>query len=240
MDRIVSEHRLSAADLHVHTTFSDGAPTPAMVVTRAVERGLAVVAITDHDTIDGALEAAGESARCEVVVGEEISTSDGHVLGLFLSERVRPGMPVAMTVDAIHEQGGLAVPAHPYLNLGGARGVGAAGEGLAWDAVEVVNGSPGAWYANRTAQRRSDRWASARTGGSDAHILDAVATVVTLFEGRTAVELRAAIAAGTTRAARPRRAGLVAFRTLVRSVRRRLDGDAARELARRRAQSGQR
>lgn len=204
---------------------------------RAVARGLAVVAITDHDCIDGALEAAALApSRCEVVVGEEVTTRDGHVLGLFLKEVVRPSMSVAATVDAIHAQGGLAIPAHPYLRLGGARGVGATGEGLPWDAIEVENGSPGAWFANHLARRRQDLWARAQTAGSDAHIVDAVGTAVTLFSGRTAADLRAAIVAGTTVASR-RRIPLVGARTLMRSVRRRLDGEASRELLRRRART---
>jgi len=233
----VAGNALSAADLHIHTTFSDGAATPAMVVTRAIERGLSVVAITDHECIDGALEAARVApSRCDVIAGEEVSTRDGHVLGLFLSEAVRPGMTAAETVAAIHAQGGLAIPAHPYLNLGGARGVGAVGEGLDWDAIEVANGSPGAWYANRVARRRQSLWARAQTGGSDAHILDAVGTSVTLFPGRTAADLRAAIAAGTTTAQR-RAAAFVSLRTLSRSLRRRIDGEAKRELLRRRERS---
>ena len=228
----------AAADVHIHTTYSDGAPTPAAVVARAVARGLAVIAITDHDSIDGALEAASvDQARCEVVVGEEVTTTDGHVLGLFLVQAVRPGMTAERTIAAIHEQGGLAVPAHPYLRLGGARGVGAVFAGLDWDAIEVENGSPGAWLANREARRRRVSWARAETGGSDAHILDAVGTAVTLFPGRGAADLRAAILAGTTAAGR-RPAGLARVRTLARSLRRRLDGDAARELLRRRERSG--
>jgi predicted metal-dependent phosphoesterase TrpH len=234
----VTELERSAADLHIHTSYSDGAPAPAAVVARAVARGLTVIAITDHDCIDGALEAAAvDPSRCEVVVGEEVTTLDGHVLGLFLVEAVAPGMTAERTVAAIHDQGGLAVPAHPYLRLGGAKGVGAPGIGLRWDAVEVVNGSPGAWLANREARRRASSWAPAETGGSDAHILDAVGTAVTLFPGRSATHLRAAIAAGTTVAER-RAAAFVGLRTLARSVRRRVDGEAARELHARRTRSG--
>ncbi len=226
----------SAAELHVHTTYSDGEPTPAMVVQRAVELGLPVIAITDHDCIDGAVEASRlEPSRCEVVIGEEVSTAQGHVLALYLTRAVAPGLTLEETIAEIHAQGGLAIPAHPYLRLGGARGVGAAGTHNAWDAIEVENGSPGAWQANRVARRRRLDWARAETGGSDAHILDAVGTAVTLFEGRTALDLRAAIAAGATRAWRRNRSPVIAARTLVRSIRRRLNGEAAHELERRRA-----
>lgn len=226
------------ADLHVHTTYSDGAATPAEVVARAVALGLSVVAITDHDCIDGAEAAvrlAGE--RCEVVIGEEVTTAGGHVLALFLRQAVRPGLDVKSTIAAIHDQGALAIPAHPYLRLGGARGVGASGEGLAWDAIETRNGSPGAWWANRVAARRQARWARAGTGGSDAHIVDAVGSVVTAFPGRTAAELRAAIEAGITHPERRNYSPLIGPRTLARSVRRRVSGESAREVARRASRS---
>jgi predicted metal-dependent phosphoesterase TrpH len=225
----------SLAELHVHTMYSDGAPEPAAVVARAIELGLSVIAITDHDTIEGAIVAARvDPARCEVVVGEEVTTLEGHVLGLFLSTAVPPGLDVKATIDAIHAQGGLAIPAHPYLRLGGARGVGASAAGLAWDAIETENGSPGAWWANRVARREQLRWAKAQTGGSDAHILDAVGTVVTQFPGRTAGDLRAAIESGATVPFRRNRSALIGAKTLARSLRRRATGEAARELARRR------
>jgi predicted metal-dependent phosphoesterase TrpH len=231
---VVAPTAFSSADLHIHTTFSDGAPTPAMVVARAIELGLGVIAITDHDRIDGAVEAAQlDPVRCEVVIGEEITTLQGHVLGLFLRSVVPPGRDLEETVEAIHSQGGFAIPAHPYLRLGGARGVGEAGIGLRWDAIETENGSPGAWWANRTARHAQHRWARAQTGGSDAHILDAVGCVLTRFPGRTARELRAAIESGSTVAVRSNRSPFVGTRTLARSVRRRLTGEAARELGRR-------
>ncbi len=225
----------SVADVHIHTTYSDGAPEPAMVVARAVELGLSVIAITDHDTIEGALVAARiDPGRCEVVIGEEVTTRQGHVLGLFLSRAVPPGLDVVTTIDAIHSQGGLAIPAHPFLRLGGAKGVGRTAAGLGWDAIETENGSPGAWWANRVARREQRRWARAQTGGSDAHILDAVGIAVTRFPGRSASDLRDAIESGSTVAARQNHSLLVGVRTLTRSVGRRLTGQAARELARRR------
>ena len=228
-----------AADLHIHTTFSDGAPSPATIVARAVDLGLSVIAVTDHDSIDGAVEAAlrAGGTRCEVVIGEEVSTRQGHVLGLFLTRTVAAGLDVEETIDEIHAQGGLAIPAHPFLRLGGARGVGSRGVGLPWDAIETENGSPGAWLANRQAQRESGAWARAQTGGSDAHILAAVGSVVTVFPGRSALDLRAAIKSGTTRAERRNRSPLIGARTLTRSLRRRLNGEADRELARRRSRT---
>lgn len=222
----------SAADIHMHTTCSDGAPTPREVVSRAVALGLTVIAVTDHDTIDGALEAAAcDPDRCEVVIGEEVTTRQGHVLGLFLTRAVAPRKDAAETIAEIHAQGGLAIPAHPYLVLGGARGVGPDCIGLAWDAIEVENGSPLSWRANRRARLAAPAWARSQTGGSDAHILAAIGSVVTEYSGRGALDLRAAIQSGTTRAVRRNRSPIVAAMTLTRSVSRRLSGEAARERA---------
>jgi predicted metal-dependent phosphoesterase TrpH len=211
-----------------------------MVVAQAVKLGLRVIAITDHDSIDGALEASQcDPAHCEVVIGEEVTSRQGHVLGLYLSRRVAAGLDVAETIEEIHAQGGLAIPAHPFLQLGGARGVGSRFAGLPWDAIETENGSPGAWFANRQARRAHAAWARAQTGGSDAHILSAIGSVVTVFGGASAADLRAAIASGTTRAERRNRSPLIGVRTMSRSLRRKLSGEAGRELLSRGSRSPQ-
>ena len=106
------------ADLHVHTLWSDGAQRPEEVVAAASER-VHVVTITDHDEIRGALRArdwAREHPGVDVgvVVGEEISTLNGHLLGLFLEERIPSGLSALDTIGEIHAQGGLAVAAHPF------------------------------------------------------------------------------------------------------------------------------
>ncbi|HKN41124.1 MAG TPA: PHP domain-containing protein, partial [Acidimicrobiia bacterium] len=110
--------RRGLADLHIHTTYSDGWPTPRDVVDHAAaETALDVIAITDHDTIEGALRAAEYAARTSalrVLIGEEVSSRQGHILGLFLTNRIRPGLTAAHTVDLIHAQGGVAIAAHPF------------------------------------------------------------------------------------------------------------------------------
>ena len=102
------------ADLHMHTTASDGWPTPVQIVDHAVRRAaLNVIAITDHDTIEGALRAADHATKrrkVHVVVGEEVSSRDGHIVGLFLERRVKPGMSAAATVHARSIGGELGRP----------------------------------------------------------------------------------------------------------------------------------
>ena len=222
----------SAADLHLHTTYSDGRAAPVDVLNKAIEIGLSVIAITDHDRIDGAVLAAAAAlgTDCEVVIGEEISSAGGHVAGLFLKSAVPPGLSVAATIAAIHEQGGLAVAVHPFYRLGGARGVGPAAAGLAWDAIEVENASPGTMLANRRARQAQASWARAATGGSDAHILPAVGAAVTTFPGRGAADLRHALETGNTNWVRANRSPALAIRALVWSLQRRITmGPAARQ-----------
>ena len=169
-----------------------------------------VVAITDHDEVRGALIArafarARPDLGVEVVVGEEISTRNGHLIGLFLEERVPPGLPAARTIELIHGQGGLAVAAHPFHPVRG-RGRGQPGlpellPDLALDAVEVVNNAGvfsclyDAWAAMRNLE-----WMLPVTAGSDAHDVWYVGSAITRFPGRDADALRGAIRAGHTQA----------------------------------------
>jgi len=197
----------------MHTTFSDGWPEPHELVDRARTAGLDVIGVTDHDTIEGALRAAeyASSRRgLDVVIGEEVSSRDGHIVGLFLERRIRPGMSAAATVHAIHDQGGLAVAVHPFWRTqrrsrgGPVHGVGWLAAELDFDAVEVENATPGFYLFNQLARRLSAGLSSAELGGSDAHILDAVGRAYTEFPGRTGKALRSAIEQAKTSAGRRR------------------------------------
>ena len=202
------------ADLHMHTTASDGWPVPSELVDYASAAGLDVIAVTDHDTVEGALRAADYAASCSrklhVVVGEEISSREGHIVGLFLERRVRPGMSAAATVHAIHDQGGLAVAVHPFWRTqrqtrgGTVHGVGWLAAELEFDGIEVENATPGFYVFNQLARRLNAGLGRAEVGGSDAHILDAVGRAYTEFPGRTPKALRTAIEKGTTSAGRRR------------------------------------
>jgi predicted metal-dependent phosphoesterase TrpH len=198
----------------MHTTLSDGWPTPQELVDHAARRAkLDVIAVTDHDTIDGALRArehATRRARFQVIVGEEVSSRDGHIVALFLERRVRPGMSAAATLDAIHDQGGLAVAVHPFWRTqrrtrsGPVHGVGWLAAELDFDAIEVENATPGFYLVNQLAHRLNLGLGAAELGSSDAHILDAVGRAFTEFPGKTPEALRAAIESGKTVARRRR------------------------------------
>jgi predicted metal-dependent phosphoesterase TrpH len=205
------------ADLHVHTSYSDGWPSPLEVVDHVtLHSDLDVVAITDHDTIEGALRAADYAGRIEapliVVVGEEVSSRQGHILGLFLERRIRPGLSAAATVEEIHSQGGLAIAAHPFWRTermatrfrGPVHGTGWLAAELDFDGVEVENSTPGLGLANRLAKRLALATGLAAVGGSDAHILEAIGKSATSFRGHSARALRSAIEKRTARPVRSR------------------------------------
>ena len=110
----------SKADLHIHSNHSDGlASVPDIMEYVATQTDLKVIAITDHNTIEGALFAKSLEDMYpgfEVVVGEEITSKWGHILGLFLTEEVPPGLSAVETIARINEQGGVAIIAHPFAN----------------------------------------------------------------------------------------------------------------------------
>jgi len=102
-------------DLHLHSSYShDGWASPCEVVERAIAAGLDKIAITDHDEIAGALEARSRYPG-QVIVGEEINCGCGtHLIGLFLTERIVPGLSVEETAERIRDQGGVVYAPHPF------------------------------------------------------------------------------------------------------------------------------
>jgi predicted metal-dependent phosphoesterase TrpH len=193
------------ADLHIHTVASDGLADVVSIVERVAATGrLDVIAITDHERIDAAL--AGRSiARdrglpLDVIVGEEVTTLGGHLLALFIEERIRPYRTLGRTIAEVHDAGGIAIPAHPLVPYPlCAQGwvlrrlLDDPDEAVRPDALETFNptalGRP--WHDR--VVRFADDHGLARIGNSDAHALDAVGTGWTTFPGRTAADLRAAI-----------------------------------------------
>jgi predicted metal-dependent phosphoesterase TrpH len=206
----VTAHRPGRADLHIHTVASDGVADVVSVVEHAAARDdLDVIAITDHERIDAALAgrsiARDRGLRIDVVVGEEVTTLGGHLLALFIDRRIRPYRTLARTIADIHEAGGLAIPAHPLVPYPlCAQGwvlrrlLDDPDEAVRPDALETFNptalGRP--WHDR--VVRFADDHRLAHIGNSDAHALEAVGAGWTAFPGRTADDLRAAIAARTT------------------------------------------
>ncbi len=114
-------------DLHCHTAASfDSLARPAAVARAAAARGLTHLAITDHGTLDGALEARERAPEgLTILVGEEIRTLDGDLIGVFLSRAIPSGLPAAEAIAAVREQGGLVGMPHPFDRFRGSLGRGA-------------------------------------------------------------------------------------------------------------------
>jgi len=202
--------RLGRADLHIHSLASDGVDGIAAIL-EFVETStdLDVIAVTDHERIDAAVAARTMARdlghRVTVIVGEEVSTLGGHLLGLFLTERVRPLRSLRTTIGEIHEQGGVAIPAHPLVPYPlCAQGwvlrrlLDGRDPRVRPDAIEAFNptmlGRP--WHG-RVVRFAADHGLAA-VGNSDAHEAGSIGTGWTTFPGRTPDDLRAAIADGTT------------------------------------------
>jgi predicted metal-dependent phosphoesterase TrpH len=188
-------------DLHNHTRWSfDCSMDPAKVVRVAKARGVDAIAITDHDEIEGAreaLKAAGGDVL--VILGEEIDTAAGDVLGLFLRERIVERNPIE-AIRAIHEQGGLAVLAHPFTKSG------SVGEDVAraLDGCEGFNArhSEPSSYEGADGEPRVAAFAKtydlSLTAGSDAHFYRELARAKTIVSASSLDEAKEQIRRGNT------------------------------------------
>ncbi|HEX4982950.1 MAG TPA: PHP domain-containing protein [Ilumatobacteraceae bacterium] len=164
-------------DLHSHTMWSgDSTTTPDELERAVIESGIDVLCITDHNAVAGAVELA-DRLPCRVVVGEEMRTSAGELIGLFLTARVPMGLPPDDSARAIRDQGGVVYVPHPFdpmrRNLTAQALIRLADEGLV-DAIEVLNAKTSLDSLNRRAAEFADDRGLLRGGGSDAHVPDAI------------------------------------------------------------------
>ena len=164
-------------DLHAHTMWSGDATTTPDELAEAVEAaGIDVLCITDHGTINGATALAGQ-LPCRVVVGEELRTVAGAVIGLFLAERLPWGLSPQAAAERIRAQGGLVYVPHPFdptrhcLREPELEGLVAAG---LVDAVEVLNAKTPLSSLNERAASFAAEHDLPGGGGSDAHVPEAI------------------------------------------------------------------
>lgn len=161
-------------EIHVHSCFSDGVPTPKEIVEHSKKIGLGGVAVTDHDSIEGGLEALKYGGKdFMVIAGVEVSSLEGHILALGVREHVEVRMPAKKTVEKIHELGGVAVAAHPYDRY--RRGVGDLIHELDFDAVEVVNAHTFTNWKN--PRMEAEKAGLPAVGGTDAHCLAEIGNI---------------------------------------------------------------
>lgn len=169
-------------------SYPDSVTTPKTSVKVAQKRGLNILCITDHNTIEGAIEARKYNKEL-VVIGEEISSRDGEIIGLFLQEAVKPGLSGEETVEHIHEQDGIAIAPHPFSAQCSC--VGQKMHTLGLDGIEVFNALHRDGYSNAIALENCN--GNAMLGGSDAHASCMIGNGYTLFNGSSQEELKVAI-----------------------------------------------
>jgi predicted metal-dependent phosphoesterase TrpH len=159
-------------DCHVHTVASgDSVLRVEELADRAVAAGLDVVFVTDHHEVAAALAAQRRDLGVRVLVGEEVRTPDGEVLGLFLTERIPYVLPLREVVARIRAQGGIVGLPHPYDPV--RSGTGAVADALcaagAVDFVEGFNAKVSDAAHNAAATSLAVRHGLPVTAGSDAH-----------------------------------------------------------------------
>ncbi len=200
--------KLGMADLHMHSTYSDGIATIEQILHHVQHNtDLDVIALTDHDVIEGSLRTrdlwAKGNYRFDFVVGEEVSTREGHLLALFIEKRIEPYLSMERTIDLVHGQGGLAIVAHPLNPIfrhSCQRDVLDriyADKDVWLDGIETWNASFCGIYANRLAMSTNrEVYGWPEVGNSDAHTLTAIGRGITWFEGKNVQDVRATIEAG--------------------------------------------
>lgn len=164
-------------DLHSHTMWSGDATTTPEELAAAVEAAaIDVLCITDHGTVNGAV-ALADQLPCRVVVGQEVRTGAGEIIGLFLGERIPAGLSAREAATRIREQGGLVYVPHPFdpmrscLDEGELHAL--ADDGLL-DMVEVFNAKTSLPSLNRRAAEFAAASGLVGGAGSDAHVPEAI------------------------------------------------------------------
>lgn len=187
-------------DLHVHTCYSyDAITTLKEVVTYSKKQGLDGVAITDHNTLDGALKLARKNELI-VVPGIEIETLQGHVLALNITTLIPPRLSPSETIQRIHEAGGIVVA--PHLTAIGKAGLGLRpmSQSSNFDAIEVINSSAFPFFLSTyVSQKLAAQLDLPKTAGSDAHIPQTIGRAYTIIDADPDVnEVIQAIRRGAT------------------------------------------
>lgn len=179
------------AELHCHSNrrqrlfycplLYDSVQTEEEILEECSKKNIKVLAITDHDTLEGYRNAKKiiEKKGLDIILipGCEISTKDGHVLAHGINEEIPEGLSAKETVDLIHKQGGLATADHPYMTLG----LGDKIFDIDFDAIEAFNSGVPQW-ANKKCQKRAMILEKPMTAGSDCHQPEYIGYASLLFE----------------------------------------------------------
>lgn len=196
---------IAFADFHIHTRFSrDSILSEAKFIRVAIERGLTHVAITNHNNVEGAyavrdrVQELGLEDQLTVILGEEVSTADGEVVGLYLERTIPRGLSADETADEIHRQGGLVSIPHPFDPFRGSHirevPLTRLAEAGKIDVVEIFNSRVTLQRHNLRAAEFAANYGLPGIACSDSHASYEIAmstNVMPLF--RSAAELRAVL-----------------------------------------------
>jgi hypothetical protein len=196
--------KMAYADLHIHSSFSSDGTSDIETILRytAEQTNLSIIAITDHNEIAGALlaEKLAPAYGLQVVTGSEVSTSEGHLLALFIREKVPAGMPLYETLMYVKKMGGTCIVPHP-----GARFTSSVSltkiHAMLVDAqasqvlsgMEIFNAGLLRTNSNAQAANFALEHEIGMVASSDAHIYRCIGNGATGFVGSTLDELRHAL-----------------------------------------------
>ncbi len=171
---------LIKADLHVHTTYSsDSLITPKDLVYYSKKMGLNAVAVTDHNVLEGSFKIAKETDFL-IIPGMEVSSSEGHIVALNVSELITRGLSAAKTVERIHDAGGVAIACHPFVLFKGCLKGNVCGS---FDAIEVINTRAFPFRRSvKKATQVAERLHLSQVAGTDAHFGPQIGYSYTLIE----------------------------------------------------------
>ncbi|MGZ9222319.1 MAG: PHP-associated domain-containing protein [Anaerolineales bacterium] len=202
---------MGLADLHIHTIHSyDGTASVPAVLRRAKQIGLDVIAITDHDEIAGSLKALELAPKygVQVIPAVEVTTAEGDLLALNVTEKIQRDRPLLDTVLKVRELGGFCIAPHPMAGGIGMKSLTAYSILKALRnpdvaqtliAIETYNATVIDKISNHYAHILAERLNIAQTASSDAHIVEAIGLGVTEFDGCTTQDLLRALRKGETR-----------------------------------------
>jgi len=198
---LLSPNAYSRADIHMHTNLGDGWASPTRVVEEATRQGLRLIAITDHDHLEGAKRVEElislQNSPLQMITGVEVSTRQGHLIGLFVKKAPKALRPVEESIEDIKEQGGIVIVPHPLgrlvPSLSRAKIDDLLNKGYAIDGIEMYNPSPANASMRSVVRAANQQWRLAETGGSDAHFWQHIGSAYTLFPGSSPADLRCAI-----------------------------------------------
>ncbi len=182
LQKKLASRRLIDVDLHMHTDHSHDCATPVEVLlATARDQGLGAIAVTDHNVITGAFEAAEKAAEygVKIIIGEEVKTaSQGEVIGLFLKEQIPRGLTLDETVAEIKRQGGVVYVPHPFDRMHAVPDY----EHLLniledVDAIEIYNPRVAIGSFNEEAERFAAKYRIIAGAGSDSHVAQGLGSV---------------------------------------------------------------